>query len=362
MLFVSACAMISLFTGVDVDRYYLQQMPIMLQTFFFTLTLPVALAAVWESIRHWGSWQERQLVDADPYGMPPSARHVRIQFYTPLVFYVLAWLTFFLTIPKPWSPIQKQNTPEQTRDIAIPAATDARAKAGALVAALAWAVIAFSLTHTLRTFHPGKPLLSALPKHLLLNLLFLALCTAYAIASSFSWSLALANQHVSIAYPFAMGYAPLLLILLTANVAGFRTENEDKQLIAQRGARGRAHDAELNLVKKPEWWGRNRAARFASDDERLGNMAGEAGGGRPTARAMEMGDMKVRQRSRSRSVRDPFRDESPERDRGTGTGMQARGSEVARGGNEASASMEVEATSQPAGPAPQQRIRSMLDV
>jgi hypothetical protein len=75
MLFVSASAMISLFTGVDVDRYYLQQMPIMLQCFFFTLMVPAGLACVWEGTRHWGSWEERQIVDADPYGMPDRVLH-----------------------------------------------------------------------------------------------------------------------------------------------------------------------------------------------------------------------------------------------------------------------------------------------
>lgn len=53
MLFVAACGMISTLTGVDVDRYYLQQIPIVLQSFFFMLMVPGALAMVWEATRHW---------------------------------------------------------------------------------------------------------------------------------------------------------------------------------------------------------------------------------------------------------------------------------------------------------------------
>jgi len=53
MCFVAACGMISTFTGVDVDRYYLQQLPIILQSFFYTLMVPGALAMVWEAVRHW---------------------------------------------------------------------------------------------------------------------------------------------------------------------------------------------------------------------------------------------------------------------------------------------------------------------
>jgi hypothetical protein len=53
MLFAAACGLISTLTGVDVDRYYLQQLPIILQSFFFMLMVPAALAMVWEGVRHW---------------------------------------------------------------------------------------------------------------------------------------------------------------------------------------------------------------------------------------------------------------------------------------------------------------------
>ncbi|KAL1620423.1 hypothetical protein SLS54_006210 [Diplodia seriata] len=66
MCFVAACGMISTIAGVDVDRYYLQSLPIILQSFFYTLMLPGTLAMVWEAVRHWGSWQERQIYDRDP--------------------------------------------------------------------------------------------------------------------------------------------------------------------------------------------------------------------------------------------------------------------------------------------------------
>jgi hypothetical protein len=53
LLFVATCGLISTLTGVDVDRYYLQQIPIVLQSFFFVLMVPGILAAVWEATRHW---------------------------------------------------------------------------------------------------------------------------------------------------------------------------------------------------------------------------------------------------------------------------------------------------------------------
>lgn len=53
VLFVTACGIVSTFTSVDVDRYYLPGLPIILQGFFYYLLLPCLLAAVWETVRHW---------------------------------------------------------------------------------------------------------------------------------------------------------------------------------------------------------------------------------------------------------------------------------------------------------------------
>ncbi|KAJ4291062.1 hypothetical protein N0V90_010260 [Kalmusia sp. IMI 367209] len=374
MLFVAACAMISLFTGVDVDRYYLQQMPIVLQSFFFTLMVPASLAMVWEGTRHWGSWQERQVVDGDPYGMPQDDRRTKVEFWSPLVFYLFAWLNFFMVIPRSWTPIQKQNTPEQSKYIAQPAATNNRGKAGAVLAVCAWFVIVFSLQHSLRVYKQGK--IRDCPKRLVTNIVLLGVRLGYGVASAWDWDLSIYRQDVMIGWPFGLGYAPLLLIIIVYNVAGLMEQNEDKQLIAQRVARGRVQDAELNIVKKPSWWSRSLAARFANDDQRLRNMAAEVGGGRPTARnlgrAVEMGNMNVRQRSASRPAEDPFRDESPEGGRGTGTGsgngshLQAARSGAARGASD-QASVRTESTGQTltpqtAGTVGQQRIISMLDV
>lgn len=396
MLFVSASATISLFTGVDVDRYYLQQMPLMLQCFFFTLMVPASLAMVWEATRHWASWEERQAVDADPYGLPQDgSSRANIEFYSPLVFYAFAWVTFFLTIPKSWSSVQKQNSPEQTRLIAQPAATDARNKAGAVLALAAWLTIVVSATHTLRFYvskrnknhsSPGRSILAGLPLKLALSIPLLALRLVYGILASTSFPLSLFNQAVPIAYPFALGYAPILLILLVFNVAGWREENEDKQLVQQRVRRGRAYDAELGVVRKPGWWGWGKRGR--SDGERVRELVGEVhgggSGGRPTARergSVEMRDLGggsgagIRQRSGSRAVGvgvgdARFRDESPggrggrEREEKTvNSGEEREAARVGSGfGMEVSESEGHGRPPQDAKPAPQQRIRSMLDV
>lgn len=351
MLFVSVCAVVSLFTGVDVDRYYLQQTPIILQTLFFTLMLPGSLAMVWEGTRHWASWEERKAVDADPYGLPQDDRRSRVEFYLPLVFYLFAWIDFFLTIPKSWNPVQEQNTPEDAWDVARPAATDVRNKAGAMLALCAWVVILFSLQHSVRAYKQGK--FSACPQKVLLGAGFLGIRIGYSIAAAWSWDVSLFNQKVPVVYPYLLGYAPILAILVVYNVAGWKEENEDKYLIAERIVRGREQDAEIGIVAKPNWWSRNMASRFANDDERLKDMTtltAEAGGekavGENARTSMEMASMNIRRRSASRLGQDPFRDESLSR-----AGERSAGGEW----------MGVNSTPV-TGTVPQQRVKSMLDV
>lgn len=330
-----------------------------------------------------GSWQERQIVDSDPYGMSQDDRRSKVEFWLPLIFYLFDWLNFFMVIPRSWTPIEKQNTPEQKEFIARPAATNIRGKAGAIFAAAAWIVIVLSLLHSLKNYKARtsgfankiNAFCRDCPTKLFVTILLLGIRVAYGIASAWIWDLSIFREDVMIGWPFGLGYAPILLAIVVFEIAGFVEENEDKKLIQQRIARGRIHDAELNIVKKPSWWSRNVADRFASDNQRLRNMTTEVGGGRPTTRnitqTIEMGNMNLRQRSRSRPPEDPFRDESPPAGRGEGTGAQTLGLSrpgVSRMQSDA-ASARTDLTGQTLTPQttnvealPQQRIRSMLDV
>ena len=92
MLAVAAFALISGVTDVDVDRYYLPELPIVLANFFWFLMLPATMAVVWESVRHWGSWQERQMVDPNPFLLRQDDRRSKVEFYLPLVFYFFFWM------------------------------------------------------------------------------------------------------------------------------------------------------------------------------------------------------------------------------------------------------------------------------
>lgn len=91
-ILVCATALVALFTNVDVDRYYVLELPIVLTTFFWFLMQWCAIALVWEAVRHWGSWMERQYVDPNPFELRQDDRRATIEFWLPLWFYLWLWL------------------------------------------------------------------------------------------------------------------------------------------------------------------------------------------------------------------------------------------------------------------------------
>lgn len=91
-ILVCAFALISLFTNIDVDRYYVMEIPIILTSFFWFLMQQAALALVWEAVRHWGSWSERQLVDPDPWRCRQEGTRYNFELLIPIWFYLWVWL------------------------------------------------------------------------------------------------------------------------------------------------------------------------------------------------------------------------------------------------------------------------------
>ena len=94
-IFACAGALISLFTTIDVDRYFLPQLPIVLTSFFWYLMQIGSMAIVWEAVRHWGSWMERQYIDPDPFLLAHDDRRSKVEFWIPLLFYFWLWMVCF---------------------------------------------------------------------------------------------------------------------------------------------------------------------------------------------------------------------------------------------------------------------------
>ena len=344
-----------------------------------------------------GSWQERQIVDRDPFLLRQDDRRSKVEFYLPLIFYLFGWLNFFMVIPRNWNAIDEQSSDQQQMMLAEPMATDIRFKIGSIFAALAYFVIIYDLRHNLHHYKPHAPgiwksfdnFLTHTPARLFLAIIVLGIKVAYTIASAWIWEISIMKYNVEPAWPYGLGYGPSLIIIIIFNIWGYIDRNEDLELIDQRRARGRAVDAELGIVKKPAWWSKIRGDYHLTDEQRLRSLTTEIGGGQPTARhlaeSVELGNMNIPRsatlngltagrnseitsapglgdRSRSRPRDDPFRDSSPEDQRGRRSSlMPALGREqsaVTTASNDSGTSAMTGTTlnAQP------QKVRSMLDI
>lgn len=105
--FTCGAALISLFINVDVDRYYLQELPITVTVFFWYLICMGTVALTWEAVRHWGSWQERQFVDPNPFVYGQWDRRAKVEFWLPLWFYAWLWLVSYTSVSLPVNRIHR---------------------------------------------------------------------------------------------------------------------------------------------------------------------------------------------------------------------------------------------------------------
>ncbi|KAL2126111.1 hypothetical protein VTI74DRAFT_1672 [Chaetomium olivicolor] len=259
---VCATAVISLLTCVDVDRYFLPELPIVLTSFFWFLMQLGAIAVVWEAVRHWGSWMERQFIDPDPFALKDDDRRSKVEFYIPLIFYLFLWLNFFMVIPRNWTNIEHQRYPQQVINDAIPVATDARFKAAAFFLAACWLLIVFSLRHSIKHYCPrNRGVLNRIrgfirytPMRFLLIIPLAAALVAYQALVAWYFDYSPLNVHGNRAAIYAGGYTPSLLILYVQALYGFLNPNEDLELQRQRRVRNQVLDREMGVVHKPAWW------------------------------------------------------------------------------------------------------------
>ncbi len=203
---------------------------------------------------------------------------------------------FFLIIPRNWGDIELQRFPEQTLDIAAPAATDGRFKAAAFCLFICWLTTAFSLRHSIKHYHARNRgainravgLIRFTPTHFILIMPLALVVPAYqALAAwEFQWSpLNVKGSNIAI---YLGGFAPSLLILLIQAVAGFVRPNEDRELQRQRRERGDSVDRELGIARKPAWWRRiNGELPGEKMRDRIARNVRELGGGRATARGLD---------------------------------------------------------------------------
>ncbi|KAI3318972.1 hypothetical protein HD806DRAFT_298454 [Xylariaceae sp. AK1471] len=295
--FVCAAAMIGLFTGIDVDRYRVVELPLVLNVFFWYLMNMGSLALVWEAVRHWGSWMERQFIDPNPFVLKQTDRRGMFEFWLPLWFYLWWWLDFFMVIPRNWGPVELQRSPEQTVAKAIPAATDARFKVAPFFLFISWLTIVVSLWHSVRHYEARNRgflnriigFLRYIPFRFMLMIPLALVVVAYQALAAWDFDASPLKKDTNLLAMYLGGYAPALLLIWILCLSGFMRPNEDKELIRQRRERGSRLDQELGISKKPAWWRRVRGEVGTGDivrDELFRNVR-EVGGGRPVQQTAE---------------------------------------------------------------------------
>ncbi|KAJ2973970.1 hypothetical protein NUW58_g8808 [Xylaria curta] len=264
--FICATALIGLFTGIDVDRYRVVELPLVLNVFFWFLMNMGSLALVWEAVRHWGSWMERQFIDPNPFVLQQTDRRGMFEFWLPLWFYLWWWLDFFVVIPRNWGAVELQRSPEQTIENAIPAATDIRFKIAPFLLLVSWLTILVSLWHSVRHYEARNRgwlnriigFLRYVPFRFLLMIPLALVVVAYQALAAWEFDYSPLKRDTNLVAMYVGGYLPALLLVIILCVSGFMRPNEDKELIRQRRERGAQLDQELGITKKPAWWRRIR--------------------------------------------------------------------------------------------------------
>ncbi|KAF5500428.1 Uncharacterized protein CGCS363_v007376 [Colletotrichum siamense] len=275
-ILVCVAAFISLFMTIDVDRFWVVGLPIIINSFFWYLLQQFTMALVWEAVRHWGSWSERQYIDPDPFILREGDKRDKFEFWLPLWYYLWLWLNFFLIIPRNWGEIEKQRSPDQTAARAEPNATDVRFKVATFCLVICWLTIVASLRHSILHYYPrnrgvlnkARGFIRYTPLRFKLVIPLAACLIAYQGLVSFRWDYSVLNTQANLAAVYAGGYGPALLILFIQIAYGFMSPNEDKELMRQRRVREAEIDHDLGIVAKPAWW-----KRVTRDDHLIGKMS-----------------------------------------------------------------------------------------
>ncbi|KAF4832877.1 hypotheticall protein [Colletotrichum tropicale] len=232
-ILVCVAAFISLFMTIDVDRFWVVGLPIIINSFFWYLLQQFTMALVWEA-------------------------------------------NFFLIIPRNWGEIEKQRSPDQTAARAEPNATDVRFKVATFCLVICWLTIVASLRHSILHYYPrnrgvlnkARGFIRYTPLRFKLVIPLAACLIAYQGLVSFRWDYSVLNTQANLAAVYAGGYGPALLILFIQIAYGFMSPNEDKELMRQRRVREAEIDHDLGIVAKPAWW-----KRVTRDDHLVGKMS-----------------------------------------------------------------------------------------
>lgn len=208
-----------------------------------------------------GSWQERQVFTRDQFAFTEKTTRKQQELALPLIFYLFAFINFFLAVPRKWDRVELQRSPQQQALQAKPFATDTRFKAASFMGLVAIMVICYSLEHSMYRYIP-RPLSSrgigkralfyiqGAPPQFLIAITLLTVKIGYDIASAFSFSISPLRYMVNPGWIYGLGYTPVLLLITLFNICALCQTNEDKALIFQRTELESAFASEVGASRR----------------------------------------------------------------------------------------------------------------
>ena len=223
-----------------------------------------------------------------------------------------------MVVPRSWTSIEKQRDLTQTLKYAEPMATDPRFKLGALFLFIGWLTTSYSLIHSIKHYKPStrhliSRLLKSMPTKFLLTLPLALITIGYEAAISFEFSISPLKLGTHLGFMYGLGWAPIALILLIYEVAGYKDPNEDRVIIRQRRIRGAEIDAEIGIAMENHWWTQSNHTQDhdMSVQAQIARNVFEVGGGTATAKntnnSVEMRRVPGRDENNGKSENHPLR-------------------------------------------------------
>ncbi|KAK9461771.1 uncharacterized protein V1516DRAFT_254870 [Lipomyces oligophaga] len=231
LIVIHALCIAAGFMSIDIDRSYLQGVALTSFGAIFTTICPSCIAAVWEMVRHWCSFEERRYVEDDPFHYRSGDKRSHVHLVMPIVFYLFDFLFFLLTILRNWGAMIKYD---------YQFAIDVRWKVGVFCGIVAYSFIFIQIYITYKFYRPQR-----LPRRVPLALLGLAVMIGYSITSSFKISFSPFNPDSNIICVGVWGYLPIVYLILVMNLCAIHQVNDDLVIKAERDIRDRARDQEV---------------------------------------------------------------------------------------------------------------------
>ncbi|KAG5356854.1 hypothetical protein CKK34_6234 [Yarrowia sp. E02] len=213
------------FFAVDIDRNYIQGTAVGMYGVFLSVCPVLGLMVSWEFIRRWGFFEERKLLEQDPYAIDQTDLKSKARIIPPIVFYMCCFFAMFMMVLRNWSKHLDYNTFFEL---------DVRWVIGGIFEVFAFIQLANSLRVTIIYYQvPQVPLV--LPFMVFMNLLTEIYQVTVMVVNTKSVSPFYPSS--SVILPVFLIYLPLWALTIAGNLSGLARDNEDQVILRLRALR-----------------------------------------------------------------------------------------------------------------------------